>query len=74
MITFTPVTMHRNKARVSMYKVLVFTCRTYEELIKERGGNYVLDLFTEVCRDNNSEFIGLEEKDGYLYCILSLNP
>ncbi|MFA5104050.1 MAG: hypothetical protein WC527_02620 [Candidatus Margulisiibacteriota bacterium] len=53
-----------------IYKVAVFTLPSYRELILNRGINYVLDLFMEVCRDKNCRFLGLNFEGGYVFALL----
>jgi len=51
-------------------KVPVFTVPSYKDLIKERGINYVLDLFIEVCSIKKCRFIGLNFDHGYVFALL----
>ena len=53
-----------------VYKILVFTELSYKRLIEERGHNYVLDLFMEICRERGVKFNGLRVENGYVYAVL----
>lgn len=56
-----------------IYKVAVFTLPSYRELVLDRGINYVLDLFMEVCRDKNCRFLGLNFEGGYVFALLGFD-
>jgi|GEM_PF-3469633 len=59
--------------RLKIYKVPVFTVRSYRELKENRGATYVLDLFMEVCRENRCHFLGLSSEVGYVNALLGFD-
>jgi hypothetical protein len=56
-----------------MFKVAVFTIPSYRELVENRGINYVLDLFMEVCRDKHCRFMGFNFEEGYVFALLGFD-
>ncbi|MCX5749601.1 MAG: hypothetical protein NTZ10_05105 [Candidatus Saganbacteria bacterium] len=59
--------------KLKIYKIPVFTIKSYKELKDKRGTTYVLDLFIEVCRENQCHFLGLSSEHGYIHALLGFN-
>jgi hypothetical protein len=70
MTVFSRVNFMNSLKGLSVYKILVFTKRSYDKLVNDRGSNYVLDLFMEVCKEKSCHFMGLRSEGEYIYALL----
>ena len=70
MAVFSPVNFTNSLKGLSVYKILVFTKRSYDKLVSDRGSNYILDLFMEVCKEKSCHFMGLRSEGEYVYALL----
>lgn len=62
-----------DKQKQFIYKIPVFTISSYKELIAQKGLNYVIDLFMEVCRDKNCKFLGFNFENKYVFALIGFS-